>query len=222
LNLKQKQLDGVLSRPINLDYLLYQPVAPPPTEGYPLILSLHGAGQRGNDLALLENHGLLAHVQNQDDFPFLVCTPQCPEGDTWLLYLDELLSLLNEVTKQYPVDPDRVIVSGLSMGGNGTWLLSCKAPERFAAAVPICGWGDWIMNFPDRVEEMKSVPTWAFHGADDDTIPLEESEKMVNALKQAGGDVKLTTYPGVGHESWDLAYNDKTLYHWLAVQRRKR
>lgn len=221
MTFKHNRFEGKLQKPINLPYLIYKPNSAPPEAGYPLILALHGAGQRGTDLTLVENHGLPIYIASNQDFPYLVCAPQCPDGDTWLLYLDELLALIDEITGQFPIDSDRIIICGQSMGGNGVWNLACKEPHRFAAAVPICGWGDWIMDFPDRVHQMKSVPTWAFHGEDDDVIPLEESQKMVSALRKAGCDVQLTIYPGVAHESWDLAYQDKALFEWLDTKKRQ-
>jgi len=218
LTFKRKQMVGELHKPLLLEYLVHIPTISIPPSGFPLILSLHGAGQRGHDLSLLEDHGLQKYVNSQNNFPYLVCSPQCPTGDTWALYLDELLALLDEIRRLYPADPKRIYLTGLSMGGNGTWLLASKAPKRFAAAIPICGWGDWIMDFPERVTAMKDVPTWAFHGEIDDVIPVEESQKMVNALTQAGGDAKLTIFPEIAHESWDLAYNHQPLYTWLSKQ----
>ncbi len=220
MGIMRKRLELTFKQTLLFNYLMYEPESAPPSQGYPLILSLHGAGQRGDNLELLENHGLLKYINSLDNFPFLVCTPQCPESDTWLLYLDELLILIDEISQTYPVDPTRVIVMGLSMGANGTWLLACKAPGRFAAAVTVCGWGDWLMDFPDRVSQMKSVPVWAFHGEDDDVIVVDESIKMVHALKQAGGDAQLTIYPGVKHESWDRAFAEDDLYVWLNSKRK--
>ncbi|MBC8194007.1 MAG: prolyl oligopeptidase family serine peptidase [FCB group bacterium] len=221
MTLIQKQIQAEVRRSFKLKYFVHQPTAGPPAEGYPLILFLHGAGQRGDDLEIMADHGLLMQVNAQADFPYLVCAPQCPLGETWALYLDELCLLLDEMERDYPVNADRIIISGLSMGGNGSWLLACKDPRRFAAAVPICGWGDWILDFPERVASMRSVPVWAFHGADDDVIPVAESQKMVDALTSAGGQAKLTIYPGVTHNSWDQAYAEAELYGWLESKRRK-
>ena len=219
MSLSSEQFDAHLKRSVHLKHLMYTPESSPPAEGYPLILSLHGAGQRGDNLDLLEDHGLLKYVNATPDFPYLVCTPQCPESDSWILYLDDLLLLLDEIVEKYPVDPRRVILMGLSMGANGTWLLACKAPQKFAAVVPVCGWGDWLLDFPDRVSAMKSVPVWAFHGEEDDVIPVEESRKMIDALNACGGEAELTTYPDIAHESWDLAFAEKKLYTWLRSKR---
>lgn len=219
MSLIQKQIKAELNRPFEFKYFLHLPDATAPQAGYPMMLFLHGAGQRGDDLEIMTDHGLLGHVNAQADFPYLVCAPQCPAGETWAFYLDELLMLLDQIEQEYPVDRQRVILTGLSMGGNGTWLLACKSPQRFAAAVPICGWGDWILDFPERVAAMRSVPVWAFHGRDDDVIPVAESKKMVEALVQAGGQAKLTIYPGVTHNSWDLTYAEQELYTWLESKR---
>ena len=124
--------------------------------------------------------------------------------------LEVLIPLLDEIEQNYRVDPERVYVTGLSMGGYGTWQMAFHCPERIAAAAPICGGGKWF--FKDR---LKDVPIWAFHGANDPVVPLKESEEMVAAVKSAGGTAKLTVYPGVEHNSWDKAYADEELYEWL-------
>jgi predicted peptidase len=123
--------------------------------------------------------------------------------------------LLDEVLKRYRVDLDRVYVTGNSMGGNGTWALAAKCPERFAAIAPICGVGD-----ASSTGRLKNVPTWAFHGADDRVVPPEKSERMIAALKKAGGDAKLTVYPGVGHDAWTATYANPRFYEWLLQHNR--
>jgi predicted peptidase len=124
--------------------------------------------------------------------------------------------LLDEVLKQYRVDSRRVYLTGESMGGYGTWALAAAHPERFAAIAPICGGGE-----PASADRLKGVPTWAFHGADDKVVPPEESRKMVAAIQHAGGDARLTIYPGVGHDSWTTTYRDQRLYGWLSAHRRQ-
>ena len=142
----------------------------------------------------------------------------------YLLYLppaydsseEKLHDLLNEIVETYRIDPARIYVTGLSMGGYATWRLACTYPERFAAVVPICGGGD-----PEKAPLMKEVPTWVFHGAKDEAVPLQQSQEMVDALKAAGSDVRFTVYPEGGHvEAWQNAYGDPDLWEWLAKQRR--
>lgn len=194
-------------------YWLAQPATPPPAAGWPLLLFLHGAGERGTDLAGAVVHGPPKRILQGHDFPGLVVAPVCPERRWWPLgRLDRLLTLL---AARYPVDPARILLTGLSMGGYATWCLGCEQPERFAALVPICGGG-----YPARIPRLRPVPVWAFHGADDGVVPLRESEVLVAALRAAGGNVRLSIYPRTGHDSWSAAYNYPALYDWLLGQRR--
>jgi predicted peptidase len=121
-----------------------------------------------------------------------------------------VIALLDEVQSKYKVDPDRVYLTGLSMGGFGTWETATQYPERFAAIVPICGGGR-----PYTVARLKNLPTWVFHGEKDNVVPIKRSEEMVDALKKAGGDVKFTRYPEAGHDSWTETYNNPELYDWF-------
>lgn len=204
-----------------LPYLLYLP----PTynqdnkdEQWPLLLFLHGMGERGNDLKLVGRHGLPWLISEGQDFSCIIVSPQCPLDKHWRdADMVELLSvLLDEIEHNYNVDPDRVLVTGLSMGGFGTWALIQSHPQRFAAAVPICGGGD-----PARAEVIRHLPIWVFHGAKDDVVPIQYSQRMVDALKANGSDVRFTIYPDVRHNSWDLAYATPELFPWLLAQRRQ-
>lgn len=182
---------------------------------WPLMLFLHGAGERGNDLNKVKVHGPAKLVEQGREFPFIVVSPQCPADSWWTDQLDALMALLDEVQSKYAVDPNRVYLTGLSMGGFGSWALGCRYPNRFAAIVPICGGGEWFL-----AERMKNVPVWAFHGAKDGVVPLRESQEMVDALKRAGGNVQLTVYPEANHDSWTETYNNPKLYEWLLSQRK--
>ena len=124
-------------------------------------------------------------------------------------------ALLDEIIEKYKVDQDRIYLTGLSMGGFGTWALAAHAPNRFAAIVPICGGGD-----PSRTKRIARIPAWVFHGGKDPTVPLEMSQKMVEALKKNGGDPKFTIFPDAGHDSWTQAYDTPELYEWLLQQKR--
>ncbi len=191
-----------------LPYLRYVPEG----QDYPLLLFLHGSGERGGDLEHVGNHGLpeiLPHLPEKT----LVLAPQCPEGLRWTDHLPHLSALLDETVTRYPVDPSRIYLTGLSMGGQGTWHLAAAQPERFAAAVPICG-----RSNPSAASRLKDLPLWVFHGDDDDVVPLSESEKMVAALRAVESEVKLTVFPGVGHDSWALAYTMSDMYSWLFSQ----
>jgi len=184
---------------------------------WPLMLFLHGAGERGADVQRVGIHGPPSLVKQGKEFPFIVIAPQCPEGERW--QEEALLQLLDHVVHDYAVDTNRVYLTGLSMGGFGTWKLGISHPERFAAIVPICGGGetiDVLLASGRRATSLKSLPVWAFHGAKDPVVPLEESERMVNALKKLGcKEVKLTVYPEAQHNSWTETYNNPEVYEWL-------
>lgn len=204
---------------VRLPYLLYLPDAyPTSTQKWPLMLFLHGAGERGSDLQKVTVHGppkLIASAGKQ--FPFIIVSPQCPAYEFWSNghMLETLNALLDDIIARYRVDMDRIYVTGLSMGGYGTWHLALAYPERFAAIAPICGKGD-----PARAARLKNVPVWAFHGARDDMVPLAGSADMVDALKKAGGDVRFTIYPEAGHDAWTETYNNPKLYEWLLQHKR--
>jgi predicted peptidase len=186
-----------------------------PDRRWPLVLSLHGAGERGSDLELVKVHGIPRRIVEGRDFPFIVIAPQCPALARW--QPDQLLALLDEIDATHAVDPDRVYVTGISMGGFGTWALAIAAPDRFAAIVPICGGGN-----PDQVCRIAHVPVWAFHGALDDVVPRQYSDEMVEALRACGGNVRYTVYPHAGHDSWTETYENPELYAWLLAQVRSR
>ncbi len=177
---------------------------------FPLMLFLHGAGESGDDLEKVKVHGPPKIVDGKPDFPFIVVSPQSP-GRGWRP--EVLNGLLDEVIAKHRVDTDRVYLTGLSMGGYGTWSLAAAHPERFAAIVPICGGGN-----PDDAAKLKEIPTWVFHGAKDDAVPLSRSEEMVAALKAVGGKPEFTVYPEAGHDSWTETYNNEALYKWLLGQ----
>jgi predicted peptidase len=206
-----------ITKTVSLRYLLYLPkgYGEQKDQKWPLILLLHGAGERGNDLALVKKHGPPKLVEQGKEFPFIIVSPQCPAGMWWTEMLDSLVALLDDVQSKYAVDPDRVYMTGLSMGGFGTWALGCRHPERFAAIAPICGGGDWFL-----AERLKNVPVWVFHGGRDPVVPLRESTEMVDALKKAGGDVQLTVYPEAQHDSWTETYNNPKLYEWFLSHRK--
>ena len=205
-------------------YLLFLPkdYSAKDSKRWPLMLFLHGAGERGTDVQRVVIHGPPMLVKQGREFPFILVAPQCPEGKQW--DNDGLLKLLEHITEKYSVDTNRVYLTGLSMGGYGTWKLGVAHPELFAAIVPICGGGETIAVFlaaRERAAALKSLPVWAFHGGKDPVVPLSESERMVDALKKIGGkEVKLTVYPEAGHNSWTETYNNPALYEWLATHSR--
>jgi predicted peptidase len=204
-----------VTRRVDLRYLLYLPrdYAAAPDRRWPTILFLHGAGERGNDLNVVKKHGVANIVEERDDFPFIVVSPQCPANEWW--YPSLLSALLDAVEETCRVDPDRLYVTGLSMGGFGTWALAAAESRRFAAIAPVCGGGD-----PDVAGEIAHLPVWAFHGARDQVVPLRMSEEMIQALQAHGSDARLTVYPEAGHDSWRETYANPALYEWFLEHRR--
>ena len=177
---------------VTMKYLLYLPKDYEQKSSWPLMLFLHGSGERGDNLDLVKQHGPPKLIEAGKQFPFIVVSPQCPNHHSWEPF--ELAALLDEIGEKYKVDQDRIYVTGLSMGGFGTWALAGYQPNRFAALVPICGGGD-----PARVKRIAHIPVWAFHGGKDPAVPLALAQKMVDALKKCGGNVKFTVYPEAGH-----------------------
>lgn len=198
---------------VDLTYLLYLPRDYEERESWPLMLFLHGAGERGDDLDLVKVHGPPKLIAAGKEFPCLVVSPQCPEDRRWEPI--ELNALLDDVCSLYDVDEDRIYVTGLSMGGFGTWRLAAFAPHRFAAIAPICGGGEtfWAKQFAH-------VPVWAVHGALDEGVPVERSLEMIDALIKHGGKPKLTIYPDAEHDSWTETYDNPEFYRWLFSQKR--
>jgi predicted peptidase len=200
---------------VQMGYLLYLPKHYDQQDSWPLLLFLHGAGERGNDLDLVKTHGPPKLIAAGKEFPFIVVSPQCPRDKSWEPM--ELVALLDEISSKYKVDSDRIYVTGLSMGGFGTWRLAAYAPHRFAAIAPICGGGETYWT-----KQLVHLPVWAFHGAKDPGVPLERSQAMVDALKQNGGDARLTVYPDAGHDSWTATYDNPKLFEWLLAQKRSK
>lgn len=198
-----------------LKYLIFQPGKLASQEKWPLILFLHGAGECGEDLALVKIHGPPKLVeQRPDDFPFIVVSPQAPPAqdrpyvDHWDVRLLE--ELLDHVVKTFPVDSDRIYLTGLSMGGFGTLRLAARNPNRFAAVAPICG-GGW----PHYGEPLQKMPIWFFHGEKDTVVTVEMAQMVIEGIKKKGGKPLVTIYPGVGHDSWTETYNNPELYTWM-------
>jgi len=209
-----------VTRVIDQEYLLHLPETYETSEqSWPLMLFLHGAGERGDSLDLVTKHGPPQIVQHQSDFPFILISPQCPKKDWWTnSYQIEFLSkLLDDVVQKYRVDQDRIYVTGLSMGGYGTWKLATLYPQRFAAIAPICGGGE-----TKEACKLKNLPIWVFHGAQDEVVKVQESEKMVEAIKACGGNVKFTVYPEAKHDSWTESYENQELYRWFLQHVRKK
>ena len=198
---------------IEMDYLLYLPDGYDEQEAWPLVLFLHGAGERGTNLELVKKHGPPKLVGEGKDFPFILVSPQCKRDRWWDPV--SLTALLDDIVARYKVDKDRIYVTGLSMGGFGTWSLAAYTPDRFAAIAPICGGGEVFTT-----KAFSHIPVWVFHGGKDSVVPLKRSEEMVAALRKHGANVQLTVYPDAGHDSWTETYGNPAFYEWLLQHKR--
>jgi predicted peptidase len=216
--------EGDTKRDVTIRYLLFVP------QGYenekkpwPMLLFLHGLGESSDtELDRVKIHGPSKIVETQPDFPFVLVTPQCPppgEGMENIIKAwkeEELIQLVDHVASKLRIDNTRIYVTGLSMGGYGTWRLAAAYPERFAAAVPICGGGE-----PSTMAaKLSGVPIWVFHGAKDAVVPVSESEKMVDAVGNAGGNVRFTVYADAEHNSWAPTYSNPEVYEWFLSHRK--
>lgn len=219
MTLQPMTLSKTVTQKVDLKYWLSLPkgYASDTAKKWPLMLFLHGAGERGDDLEKVKKHGPPKLITAGADLPFIVVAPQCPADAWWesTAQVIALATLIDEIQASHRVDADRVYCTGISMGGYGTWRLACEYPRRFAAVVPICGGGR-----PFLARAMKDVAAWVFHGAKDPVVPLSESEKMVEALKRAGGSVEFTVYPEALHDSWTETYDNPAVFDWLLKHRR--
>ena len=198
---------------LSANYLLYLPKGYQDSDQqFPLVLFLHGMGERGTDLEKVKIHGLPKLISEGKEFPFIVVSPQCPDDMFW--NTDVLSALIDEIEKNYSVDKNRIYVTGLSMGGYGTWSLALAQPNRFSAIAPVCGW-----SHPVDFCKLAHLPIWIFHGAKDFVVPLCFSEKIVEQLKACGSsNLKFTIYSGANHDVWTETYNNAELYKWFLEQ----
>ena len=218
-----------------LQYLWYLPSDVEENETIPILLFLHGAGERGYDKQKTLVYGAKDFLSDklQSLQKCAVLIPQCPNDQQWVnvpwTYDEHTLpaepstalklvsQLLNELCETYPIDENRIYLTGLSMGGFGAWDLVSRTPNRFAAVIPICGGGDAHATV---VEKFEHVPVWVFHGDADQTVKVKRSRDMVRALRTAGGKPEYTEYPNVDHDSWTNTYANPQIYQWLLAQRR--
>lgn len=218
---------------VEFRYRLLAPAAPVAGERYPLVVFLHGAGERGrdNEKQLKYLPTWLAEPALRERHPCFLLAPQCREGERWVdvSWADKMslpqgppttdllaaVAAIQAVSSREAVDPARIYLTGLSMGGYGTWDLAARQPERFAAILPICGGGDEA-----TAARLAKLPIWCFHGDADTVVPVERSRTMIAAVRAAGGSPKYSELPGVGHDSWTPAYRDPAVLDWLFRQQR--
>jgi predicted peptidase len=219
--------EQTVTKTIGYKYLLSLPAGYEARGGrrWPLLLFLHGSGERGNDVRSVANHGPPKLLEQGAPQPaatelaknFIVVSPQCPKNQWW--DTATLLALLDHVMAEHAVDRNRVYLTGLSMGGFGAWELGLAYPERFAAMAPICGGGNFatgFMSYTHKRADLRRLAVWAFHGAKDGSVPLAESQRMVDSLRSYNVDeVEFTVYPDATHDSWTATYENPELYAWF-------
>lgn len=217
---KQVEQSLVLSDSRQVAYLLSLPAGyGEPGKLWPVMLFLHGRGESNGPLSIVAKWGPPRLAERGDDFPYILVSPQCPAETNWGAPEQQagLLQLLDHVLTEYSADPNRVYLTGLSMGGFGSWRLAGSHPERFAAVVPICGGGN-----PEDAPALAKLPIWVFHGSEDSAVPLQRSVDMVEAVRTIDGSkLRFTTLEHVGHNSWEAAYASPDLYEWLNSHRRE-
>ena len=210
---------GEISKTGKLNYWLHVPAGKAPEGGWPVIVFLHGAGERGNNLTLVKKHGIPKVAGRDKDFPFIAISPQCPKYSWWLFHFEDVMAVLDQVLDTQPADRSRVYLTGMSMGGNGTWGLAYRYPKRFAAIAPICGHDLFITGVMENPRKLRDIPIWAFHGAMDFGVPPMESAMLCDKLQKLGADVRFTVYPLAGHDSWTETYANPELYTWFLTHR---
>lgn len=203
---------ATIAKDVSANYLVVRPADFDPSQEYPLLIFLHGRGESGDDLDKVKIHGPFKKVAELK-LPFIIVAPQTPLDEPW--DVDMLSALVDCVLAELPIDRHRVYLTGLSLGGSGTWDLALRRPEVFAAIAPICG-----RSKPSQAARIKDLPVWAFHGAKDQTVDPSESMEMVNALYAVGNNARLTIYPEANHDSWTKTYNNPQLYEWLLSHRK--
>jgi predicted peptidase len=241
----RKHDTGFLDRTVQMKgtvykYQVYVPDDWTPRQKWPVILFLHGAGERGDDGLLETDVGIGPAIRNgRNRFPAIVVMPQCQKNLWWIEppMQDLAIATLEAATKEFEGDAQRTYLTGLSMGGYGTWYLAERYPGRFAALIVICGGirppagalktnpnlaqlipPDQPESYSKAAAQVGNVPVWIFHGASDDIVPVIESQRMYAAMQRVGTDVHYTEYPGVGHHSWEKAYDEPKLLPWLFTQ----
>ncbi len=209
----RSEISGPALQPESLVFL---PTSHGGRKKLPLLVWLHGSSLRGADPGMLLRYGPPAVAEKRGDFPFVVLSPQCPAGQLWNNDAGPLMRLVDEVTGMYEIDPKRVYLTGLSMGGGGAWFFGSQFPDRFGAIVPMCG-----PTQPDQwASGLRKMPVWVFHGDKDKVIPIKRSKDMVKALRKVGNKAKFTILKGKGHDI-TAQYNHDDIYDWMLTKKVK-
>lgn len=234
---------GFLNKTVDVEggarkYVVYVPSDYTADKAWPMIVFLHGAGERGDDGLVQSEVGIGEAIRRHAAwFPAIVVMPQCPAERFWDAAVPAIEGAMAQTEQAYNIDKDRVYLTGLSMGGYMTWIWGALKTDTFAAYMPICGGGNLLdiqkllgaekstIDFgtlEERVKKIVAVPIWAFHGAKDSVVPVARTQQMVRLVKEAGGEVKYTEFPDLDHNSWDAAYGDEEAVKWLFKQKRKK
>lgn len=216
MRIQSNSLTTQITKNVNINYLLSFP------EGYSeeadgkwgLIIFLHGMDMRGEDVSKLNNYGIFG-IGEGKSLPFVVAAPQCPSESYWNMERDAVMALVTELSANHHIDSNRIYLIGYSMGGYGVWDLAINNPQTFAAIVPVSSGGQI-----SKAEQLKDTPIWAFHGALDNVVPVDQMSRMINAVEQHQSNIKLTIYPDLGHDIMDCTLNKQELYTWLLEQKR--
>lgn len=201
-----------------LSYLVYLPQSYNTNIKMPLILSLHGSGERGKNIENVKKWGIHKILRSNDDFPFIVVSPQCPNGEIWEMQFNALKDLLDKIENDYNIDAERIYLTGYSLGGYGTWNFAILNPERFTAIVPISGGA----ISPKKALCLKNLPIWVAHGDNDAAVDFEESKRIVDCLKKYNSNIIFKVYEGRGHEVCTTAYEEPELFQWLLKQKKQK
>lgn len=199
-----------------LNYIVYLPQSYNINKKMPLILSLHGSGERGNNIESVKKWGIHKILRENDDFPFIVVSPQCPADEIWEMQFNALKDLLDKIENDYNIDHERIYLTGYSLGGYGTWNFAILNPERFTAIVPISGGA----ISPKKALCLKNIPIWVAHGDSDTVVEFQESKRIVDCLKEYNPNIIFKVYEGGGHEVCTTAYEEPELFKWLLKQKK--
>lgn len=219
--MQAQHFQKTLSREASLHYFLYLPPAYDGTHPFPLLLFLHGGGERGSDLEMLKANGIPRLIAEGQHFPFVIAAPQCPLPYRWPDQIDSLAALVEDLAASYCVDRHRIYVTGLSQGGCGTWFLGMRYPHLFAALLPVCGYRPYTYGYKEKSLPLRDMPIWTFHGALDEVVEVSETDKLVAGLREHGSAIRYTRFEDANHSGcWERVYAMPEIYDWLLQQAR--
>jgi predicted peptidase len=219
--MQAQQFRKTVSREVLLDYFLYLPQGYDGVQDFPLLLFLHGGGERGSDLQMLKANGIPRLIAEGQHFPFVIAAPQCPLPYRWPDQIESLAALVEELASTYRIDRRRIYLTGLSQGGCGTWHLGMRYAHLFAALLPVCGYRPYTYGYKEKSLPLRDMPIWTFHGVSDEIVDVSETDKLVEGLREHGSAIRYTRMEGVNHSGcWERVYAMPEIYEWLLQQSR--